>query len=95
MRFDGSDYEPSHDDHRLVPQYERIFFLMKDGEWRTLSEIEALTGYPGASISAQLRHMRKERFGSHVVEKRPREGRDQGLYEYRLIVNVPETDFVL
>ncbi|KKL56177.1 hypothetical protein LCGC14_2247980, partial [marine sediment metagenome] len=36
----------------------------------TLCEIEDLTGDPPASISAQLRHLRKERFGAHTVERR-------------------------
>jgi len=34
-----------------------------------------------------LRHLRKDRFGSHVVEKQPRGDRSHGLFEYRLIVN--------
>ncbi len=82
MRFNGAAYEPSHDDARLSVQYTRIFNLMRDGRWRTLAEIEGLTGDPPASISAQLRHMRKARFGSHVVDKRVRGERKNGLYEY-------------
>lgn len=84
LRFDGADYERERDDQRLTVQYRRIFALMRDGEWRTLAEIEAATGDPQASISAQLRHMRKPRFGSHIVEKHYI---SDGLYEYRLIVN--------
>lgn len=41
--------------------------------WLTLEELARLTQYPPASISAQLRHLRKPRFGSFVVEKRPRQ----------------------
>jgi hypothetical protein len=85
MTFDGSDYVPKRDDVRLSVQYVRIFDLMKDGEYRTLQEIEEKTGDPQASISAQLRHMRKERFGSHKINK---SYIGQGLYEYQLIVNV-------
>lgn len=87
MRFDGSDYDPAQDNSRLVPQYERVFGLMQDGEWRTLEEISAVVKAPSASVSAQLRHMRKERFGSHDVQKRTRGERKGGLYEYRVIVN--------
>ncbi len=58
-----------------------------DGEWRTLDEIAAITGDPQASISAQLRHLRKARFGNHTLEKRPRGDRHQGLWEYRVIWN--------
>lgn len=86
-RFAGDDYDPKHDDARLTGQIERVFELMKDGRWRTLQEIEAATGDPQASISAQLRHLRKGRFGGHRVEKRSRGERGRGLFEYRLIVN--------
>ena len=48
---------------------------------RTLDEIAQLTGDPPASVSAQLRHLRKEKYGAHCVEKRRREG---GLWEYSL-----------
>ena len=83
MRFDGQDYIPKRDDKRLSLQYTTIFNLMCDGQFRTLSEIEDITTYPQASISAQLRHMRKSRFGGHVVEK---EYVGDGLYRYKLIV---------
>lgn len=83
-KFDGSDYVPSLDDARLTGQILRVFECMKDGQWRTLAEIERATGDPQASISAQLRHLRKPRWNSHVVEKRNRGDREHGLYEYRL-----------
>lgn len=83
--FDGSDYEPDYDDVRLTGQLLRIFNVMKDGIPRTLGEIEALTGDPQASISAQLRHLRKRRFGSHVVRKQVRGAREHGLFEYQLL----------
>ena len=88
FRFNGPDYVPELDDVRLTGQVLRIFGLMKDGKWRTLSEIEEITKDPQASISAQLRHLRKERFGSHTIEKRRVEGKEKsGLFEYRLLVN--------
>ena len=40
--------------------------------WLTLDELAHLTGYPPASISAQLRHLRKERYGSYQLQKRCR-----------------------
>jgi len=86
-RFDGPAYEPEHDQVRLASQIDRIYNLMKDARWRTLGEIEDKTGDPQASISAQLRHLRKERFGSHRVDKRRRGDPWKGLYEYRLTVN--------
>jgi hypothetical protein len=84
MRFDGSDYDPATDDARLTTQYARVFAVMERGEWLTLAELERLTHDPAASISAQLRHMRKERFGAHVIEKRHRGEPAAGLWEYRL-----------
>jgi len=42
------------------------------GAWLTLGEIAGLTEIGEASISAQLRHLRKWRHGGHRVEKRRR-----------------------
>jgi hypothetical protein len=85
--FAGDSYEPLCDEIRLGKQFIRIFKLMCDGEWRTLSEIQMETHDPAASISAQLRHFRKRRFGSHLVDKRRRGDDTGGLWEYRLVVN--------
>jgi hypothetical protein len=84
VRFDGDVYIPELDNDRLSSQHDRVKYLMLDGKWRTLGEIELITGDPSASISAQLRHLRKPRFGAHLVEKRPRGDRRNGLYEYRV-----------
>lgn len=83
-RFNGSDYVPKRDDARLTGQLLRIWECMKDGHWRTLDEIAYMTGDPPASISAQLRHLRKDRFGAHKVPKRHRGPERNGLYEYRV-----------
>jgi hypothetical protein len=40
--------------------------------WLTLDELAKLTHYPPASISAQLRHLRKPQNGAHAVIKRCR-----------------------
>ena len=88
MRFDGSDYVPGRDDDRLTGQLKRIWACMKGGEPRSLNEIARITGDPEASISAQLRHLRKARFGGHKIEK-TYEG--DGLYLYKLIVRKPNS----
>ena len=85
MKFDGAVYDPKYDDKRLTAQHIRIRDIMLDGSWRTLGEIEKQTGDPQPSISAQLRHLRKERFGSYVVEKRSTGDRLRGLFEYRVL----------
>lgn len=85
-RFNGDVYDPAQDDERLRKQIGRVWDAMRDGKWLTLSEIEVITGDPQASISAQLRHLRKSRFGSHQIEKRHRGERAAGLWEYQLTV---------
>lgn len=87
LRFAGPTYEPRADNDRLTGQLFRVFKLMRDGGWRTLREIADTTGDPEASISAQLRHLKKPHFGGHGLEKRIRGERTRGLYEYRLTVN--------
>ena len=59
--------------------------------WLTLDELAKLTHYPPASISAQLRHLRKAEFGGYEAEKQPRatskilRGEDFGtVWEYQL-----------
>jgi len=60
---------------RLAAQYET---------WATLAELAGETKFPPASISAQLRHLRKEKYGAWVVEKRRREWVSEVVWEYRL-----------
>src|SRR5713226_5964752 len=59
--------------------------------WLTLDELAKLTHCPPASISAQLRHLRKPEYGGFAVEKRPRavgkvlRGEDFGtVWEYQM-----------
>jgi hypothetical protein len=53
--------------------------------WVTLEELAGKTKYPPASISAQLRHLRKSEYGGWVVEKRRREwSKEEVVWEYRL-----------
>jgi hypothetical protein len=40
--------------------------------WLTLDELARMTSYPPASISAQLRHLRKVRHGGYRLDKRCR-----------------------
>jgi len=61
---------------RLAAGYER---------WVTLAEMAASTRFPPASISAQLRHLRKPEYGGWAVEKRRREWvTEEVVWEYRL-----------
>lgn len=85
IEFNGSDYSSQLDKKRLSSQLLRVFNLMIDGRWRTLDKISMLTGDPQASISAQLRHLRKPKFGRFTIEKRRADDRGTGLFEYKLI----------
>jgi len=81
--FDGYTYEPEFDQNRLRGEMSRVYRVIKDGDWHTLSEISFLTGDPEAGISARLRDLRKKKFGGHVVNRRRRGDPKHGLFEYQ------------
>jgi hypothetical protein len=83
--FDGATYSREQDHERLGRQLYRVLTVMRDGHWRTLSEIELLVAAPQASISARLRDLRKLKFGGWLVDRRPRHEWKDGLFEYRLV----------
>jgi hypothetical protein len=82
--FAGAFYDPASDNERLFGQLGRVFECMRDSVYRTLGEIAGETGDPQASISAQLRHLRKPWHGSYLVDVQARGERTKGLFEYRL-----------
>jgi rhamnogalacturonyl hydrolase YesR len=60
-------------------------------QWMTLGELSRKTRYPEASISAQLRHLRKAANGGYVVKKRrraveeaARESKHELVWEYQM-----------
>lgn len=79
--FNGSDYDHDRDAPRLTEQIQRVFTVLSDRNWHALSQIAGITGDPEASISAQIRHLRKSRFGGWAIEKKHA---SHGLYLYRL-----------
>lgn len=84
MNTFGPAYDERVDGTRIRTQMEAVKRFMLSGPyWWTLEEIANETGEPPASVSAQLRHLRKERFGGYQVDKQRRgEG---GLWEYRAL----------
>lgn len=80
-KFDGKTYNEERDGERLTKQIDRVEWYMKDGKWRTLREIATVVGGSESSVSARLRDLRKERFGSRNVERRYA---GNGIWEYRL-----------
>ena len=83
------------DGHEEATQLNAIRDFMLDaahrGKWHTLDEIAGTTEFGEASVSAQLRHLRKTRHGRYRVEKRRRRdgetesGRETGLWEYQVL----------
>jgi hypothetical protein len=87
-----------YDARRLRSQREIIRDVMLSaadcGTWLTLGELRAVTRYGEASISAQLRHLRRAENGGYLIEKRHREGavglrpaadgRGECVWEYRI-----------
>lgn len=82
--FPGPDYMWQYDSFRLLDQHKRVKEIMLMGWWVTLREVALATRAPEASVSAQIRHLRKERFGGYVIEKRRRGDPGKGLFEYRI-----------
>lgn len=81
--FGGDTYRPARDQIRLTGQLQRVYELMSDGAWRSLSDIVQVVGGSEAGISARLRDYRKPKFGAHNVERRHCEN---GLWQYRLLI---------
>ena len=79
--FNGDDYAPGRDNKRLLPQLDRVKNVMVDGKWHTLAHISKATGDPAPSVSAQLRHLRKPKFGGHTINK---QYLNDGLYIYQM-----------
>ena len=79
--FDGPDVNRE-DVRRLTGQLSGVWFVMSDGRWRTVDKIVAGTGFPANSVQAQLRNLRKPKFGAYLVERR--RIMQSGLYEYRV-----------
>ena len=81
----GPSFERAVDETRIMGQMARVKAYLLHQQWCTLADIEAFTGYPQASISAQIRHLRKAKFGGYLVEKRRKSGGFGGTWEYRLM----------
>jgi len=83
--FDGITFNPKLDLERLNTQLARVYRAMRDGRWRTLAELRAVTGCGSeCALSARMRDLRKDKFGGYIVEGRRRGDTRAGLWEYRL-----------
>lgn len=89
--FPGPAVEPEYDNIRLTGLQYAIFELMKDGRWRTFSDIHfAIQRGSENGIAAMLRNLRHKSRGRHTVNKKRKGDKHKGLWEYQLIVN-PKT----
>ena len=85
----GSTYGPAYieplDGARLDKQRTTIYRYMLDRDWYTLAEISTSLGYPEGSVSAQIRHLRKPKFGGFQIEtRRHPSGNGSHLYQLHL-----------
>lgn len=80
--FDGKHYEGKKDKERLTKQINVVHDYISSGSWRTVEEISIATGFPQPSVSAQLRNLRKEKFGGLDVQGRYRS--ETRIFEYKL-----------
>ena len=89
----GPAYDERLDGRRLHRQMDRIRDFMlglgKRGLWLTLREISLDLSYPEASVSAQLRHLKKARFGGYQMNKRRR---SKGTWEYQVLEPLPKEE---
>ncbi len=82
QHFGGATFSFALDGQRLTTQFQRVFAIMMDGDWHTLSDLAEASGGSEAGVSARLRDFRKPRFGGHTVE---RMRGASGLWFYRLV----------
>jgi len=80
-RFSGADYSEERDGDRLSTQLERVRdYMIGHGGWHSIRAIASSTGDPEVSVAAQVRNLRKPRYGAHIVERK----RLGGVYVYHL-----------
>jgi len=93
----GPSYNACKDGGRLRTKQNKVrdYMLATNRNFQTLEEIRGRLEdlhcefFPTPSLSAFLRHLKKRRFGSYVLEKRHRGNGKAGLWEYRLLPPAP------
>ena len=79
--FDGDDYVTDRDSVRLTSQLDKVRVYMEGADYLTVQQISADIQQPEPSVSAQIRNLRKDRFGARTVN---REYRGDGCYAFKL-----------
>lgn len=83
-QFSGETFSAPRDGMRLNAQLIAVKQLMADSCWRTLQDIAGYVHASESSVSARLRDLRKEKFGTHTVNRRHVQ---PGLFEYQLVLS--------
>lgn len=89
MNTYGATFQESLDGERVRTQMQVIRDFMLSHDFVTLSEIEHCLKYPSASISAQLRHLKKDKFGGYELEKKRLSINNAGTWLYKLTSREP------
>ena len=77
----GDHYDKDRDEPRLTNQRELILAYIKQHRDFSVDEVALALSFPENSVSSQIRHLRKEKFGDHCIPIRHVGG---GLYRYYL-----------
>ena len=92
ISFDGPCFDWELDHSRLTTLMALIFLEIRDGIFRTVEQIQwdITIKYnkrcSQTSISAILRHFRKEKYGGHTVNTR--RVKETGLFKYQFVFNI-------
>lgn len=68
---------------KLTGDLKMIFDIMSDGQAHLVSDIAFDLNLPECSVSAQIRHLRKSKFGGHKIK---RISLTKGLSAYQMIL---------
>jgi hypothetical protein len=80
----GQETGDGADASRLSRQLDIVATCLGDGSWWTLPSLAERAAASTQSVSARVRDLRKERWGSHTIERRKVVG-SVGVYEYRMV----------
>jgi DNA-binding Lrp family transcriptional regulator len=81
VSFDGEDMDQERDGERLNRQMNIIRERMENAGWLSVQQLSNELGFPATSVSAQIRNLRKDKFGGRYVERRYQ---GNGLYQFKL-----------
>ena len=82
--FDGAAFDAQLDSERLTGQLLAVrdyLSQIEGGRFATVDEIASALGFPECSVSAQVRNLRKPRYGGYKVESKRLT--ENGLFGYR------------